>query len=218
LGINDYSIFSGAAVLPSNHQPIISTFTHRIIQSFHAISRENNKLLTKGGRLASIVHSTFFMPLESFQYLRERLCESFPGITTSNTLKRNKHQLLHGNLSLERTLQPTDKVTILAQCQNTFAAVRGVLSNQMGIGVRKRAPTLKVMYQRAKNPDTLKSTDTINIIEDIFGETEISDSWLDEDAIGLDDYQSTGRNLIKLVYDSRLNTCRMSMVCYAVKG
>jgi hypothetical protein len=73
------------------------------------------------------------------------------------------------------------------------------------------------MYQPSENPDTLKSTDTINIIDDIFGETEISDSWLDEDAIGLDDYQSTGRNLIKWVYDSRLHTCRMSMVCYAVK-
>jgi hypothetical protein len=61
LGINDYSIFSGASSLPSNRQPTVSTFTHRIIQSFHAISRENNKLLTKGSRLASIV--PFFMPL-----------------------------------------------------------------------------------------------------------------------------------------------------------
>ena len=34
---------------------------------------------------------------------------------------------------------------------------------------------------------------------------------------GRDDYQSTGQNLIKWVYDSQLNTCQMSMVCYAVK-
>jgi hypothetical protein len=59
--------FSGASSLPSNCQPTVSTFTHRIIKSFRAISRENNKLLTKGGHLASVVHSTLEGELRYFR-------------------------------------------------------------------------------------------------------------------------------------------------------
>ena len=214
---NEYSIFTGTSPIPRNGQPTISSFTHRIIQSLYAISRENSNLLTKSGRLASIVHSKFFLPFESFRYLYEHLRESFPEITTSNIMASSKHAVLHGNLSLETTKLPTYKVTILAKCQRAIIAVRGALSNQMGVGVRKRAPPLSAMNIPSRNPATLQSTDTINIIDDIFEGTEIDGSWIDEDAGGSEDYQSTGRNLIRWVYDTRLNTCRMSMVCFAIK-
>ena len=81
-----------------------------------------------------------------------------------NDTRETKHVLVHANLSLETKKLPNIRQTITARTGDELYAVRGFCSGNLGIGVRKRPPSLKEQ-QVDQGINTLQQADTVHMVE-----------------------------------------------------
>ena len=201
LSIEDYGAFRFTS---TSSFPFPSTYTERMFETLQKVTTANAKLLVKCGKLASSVHTLFPISLEGWRYI-SRWMQSFGEHVSINVRQtRTKHCITNANLSLLSEVLPTSKHTIVADSADGYNAVRSVFASTLGIGVKKRHPTLSAIKDPSKNPNTLQSTDTINMCD-----VEMSHDLECSSKEGIE----RKSNCIQFVYDTRSRECRMIMKC-----
>ena len=69
------------------------------------------------------------------------------------------------NLSLLSEVLPTTKHAIVADSTDGYHAIRSVFASKMGLGMRNRHSPMSAIKDPSKIPNTLQSTDTINMCD-----------------------------------------------------
>ena len=73
----------------------------------------------------------------------------------------------------------------MANTQASFDAARTIFSSLLGIGVRKRHPSLRTIGDVARNPVSLQIDDTIYMCDELRHNNNLTDNWFDPEAKAL---------------------------------
>ena len=179
-----------------------------MFETLQKVTTANAKLPVKCGKLASSVHTLFPISLEGWRYISRRMQSFGEHVSINVRQTRTKHCITNANLSLLSEVLPTSKHTIVADSADGYNAVRLVFASTLGIGVKKRHPPLSAIKDPSKNPNTLQSTDTINMCD-----VEMSHDLECSSKEGIE----RKSNCIQFVYDTRSRECRMIMKCAMLK-
>ena len=187
-----------------------TTYTERITQCLYTIIKHSTKLINKERKLSSTTSTRFPLLSEGYTYLLKNL-SSYSDITHGSRKTRTKQPIYHTDLSLESKRLPTLKHFITASSRESLRVLRSVLPG-CGTGVKKRVPPALSTHN---NTETLSNMDTIFICD-----VNTTDFNADSDANFVNGDISVferRNNEVKLMFDTRLVECRISMRCLPLR-
>jgi hypothetical protein len=168
-----------------------STITEHPIEHIHQVTHWNARLLTIVGKLAFGVQAKFLWSREFFLYFMDPMKSNPNVMTISERMAQTKQCISHRGLSLESKHLPTNKISIKVSDSDGY-----------GLG----------------NPSTLQITDTINIVDDLFGDIDAPpDIWFDVESGDSEMFMNERQKCINWLFNTHLMECTMSMQCYAIK-
>ena len=188
----------------------------------------SQELLTKAGKLGSLVSKKCSMTREKFWWLvrqvrkissveldvdgDERDVEDDTGISIDSHRVKTKQNIFHFNFSLEADRLLTEKETIRFRSSIGFRVLRQLFHSGFGSGVRKTFPALRHLHINSENPLQLQNGDTTNLADAPLHlhEDDDTECWFYKNAVGTENYLSPNCNFIRWVFDTRSRTCRIS--------
>ena len=199
------------------------TETEELLSLKHRVSKIGEKCLTNMRAIGGVESVSEHMSRGEWAKLVRCLGDIqstlLPGENRAgNDIRETKHVLVHANLSIETKKLPNIRQTITARTSDELHAVRGFCSGNLGIGVRKRPPSLA--EQRAGHGiKTLQTGDTVHMVEtdlhDMMEEAE-EENWIAVSAANPQTYFDLARNFIRFKYDFRLQKFTMSVKAIAL--
>ena len=145
------------------------TETANLLSLKHRVSKIGDKCLTSLCTIGGIESVSEHMSRGGWSKLVRCLCELdqslIPPDNKSGTdIRETKHILVHPNLSVETKKLPNICQTITACTSNQLSVLHSFCSGNLGIGIRKRAPSLNNVEARTSLL-TLQQADIVNMVD-----------------------------------------------------
>ena len=198
--------------------PILSEFgplvtTERRLCALHLMWRTNQQLLVKTGQFGGWIFLKYYMDRDIWAYIFNRI-QSLGGhnVTISNINVECKEGKLHPNLSLETVLTESTRVTVKTNNIAGVEAVKEIISQLAGIGVKKKLCGKRDINDINANPQPLEDDTIVTMVDVNLNEYEDTEGWLDGEMVRRGtQYNNPNTNYFKFMYDSRLNEFRMGL-------
>eukprot|EP00956_Cyclotella_meneghiniana_P010818 scaffold15122_cov41-Cyclotella_meneghiniana.AAC.2 len=182
------------------------TVCERIIEAQYQCGKELSSMVINNSTIQSTKHKRFPLSSEFFKYLWRSVKAHSLGNIISTGLKKSKFKqcLVKPYLVLSSTLLLTIQCWILARNVDAFQLLRQYFPN-CGVGLKKKHPRISdINSQTGANHLTIQLHDTINIVDiGPYGAIDSSDD------------DSPNPNFIRLLYDTRLRRCHISLRCFS---
>jgi len=200
------------------HNPRHVTETEALLSLKHRVSKIGDKCLTNMRAIGGVESVSEHMSRGEWATLVKCLGSIQSTLlpienSAGNDMRETKHVLVHANLSLETKKLPNIRQTITARTKEELHAVRCFCSGNLGIGVRKRPPSLSE-HRAGRGIKTLQIADTVHMVDtdlhNMMEEAE-EEGWISTTASNPHTFFDEARNFIRFKYDFRLQKFTMSV-------
>lgn len=199
--------------------PILSNFgpllaTEKRLCALHLLWRTNQQLLVKNGKFGGWIFLKYSMDRDIWAYLLDRLRRAGGNnITISTANVECKEGKLYPNLSLETVVNESQRVTVKTNNIEGVEAVKDIISQLAGIGVKKRLCAKDEINNSNVNPSQLTLDTIVTMVDiDLYQPAADVEGWLHDEMIRQENqFTKPNQNYFKFMYDSRLNEFRMGL-------
>jgi hypothetical protein len=155
------------------------------------------------------------MSREFAEHMRRQLSPEETDVSVKSVLSYPKQCITHPNLSLESKRVPSCRTTFVASTKTGLKSFRELVSNNIGVGVKRTFPPLSTVGNRQRNPDRLRKEYTVNMVDVGMGVNDLDyvEEWFDPDAGLSEQYTNhSWKNSVRLIFDHRVRECRMAIL------
>ena len=218
---HDYFAFGRST---RDNKPWNITETERQTESKYRINRMGNQLLTTMRNIGGIDRVSEFMSRGQWCHILSELTDSCPSLIPKEgsdaITKETKQVIIRGNLSLESKRLATRQVSITARTSTQLATLRSYFSSTFGVGIQKRAPSLKAA-DRGDGISNLQKGDIIHMVDvdlSILEDTSMYEDLISSNAVNTETSCKPQRNFIRLKYDTRMRQFSLTFRALALNA
>lgn len=149
---------------------------------------------------------------EFSEHMCHQLSPDEKDVTVKSVASSPKQCITHPNLSLESKRVPSRRTTFATSTMTGLKSIRELVSNNIGVGVKRTFPPLSTVGNRQRNPDRLKQEYTVNMVDVGLGSngSDYAEEWFDADAGISEQYaHHSWNNSVRLIFDQLMFAVRV---------